>query len=369
MKIVIVLCLCLPLLFLNGCWDARDIGDVEVVLSLSMDKTREEEKLHPEDQVLLAFQMPVLDPGTQEKSFVIEASGETVGDTRPERASRSFRFLPFTNVRSILFGQALAREGLLDVLDILFRNPFLSYQINLAVVEGYAKDMLEMKTVTVPNIGMGIAGILETAPQQNFVPEVTLQDFRYDEIQYGRQPVLPVLSTWKKSAVEISGLAIFNKNRMVGKLDREEMKYLTLLRGDKARGTITFPVKEGVKVTLQGTNSRKVKAEMIDGQAYFSIDIYMITDIVEATGGYQFDRDMDRFAETKLAAEEYIVSKCQGILEQLQNLYRTDALNLGAQAHAIYGKAIEEYNEDDLFANAVITVNAHVKFRNYGAIR
>lgn len=369
MKKIAALLMCLSLLFLNGCWDARDIGDVNIVLTASVDKAREEDKLHPADRVLVAFQMPVLDPGAQEKSHVIEATGETVGDTRPERASRSFRYLPFAEIQVLLFGEALARAGLQDTLDIVFRNPFLSYQTNLAVVEGYAKDILEIKTATAPNIGIGLLGLLETAPKQSFVPEVTLHDFRNNEIQYGREPVLPVLSIQKKNIVEISGLAIFNDDRMVGKLDREEMKYLTLLRGDKARGSITFPVQEGVKVTLQGTNKRKVDVEMVDGQAYYTIDIFMIADIVEATGGYQFDRDLERFAETQQAAEAYIESKCLDIVAQMQNIYMTDALNLGEQARAAYGKSIEDIDEDILFANSEITVNARVKFRNYGGIR
>jgi len=152
-------------------------------------------------------------------------------------------------------------------------------------------------------------------------------------------------------------------------LDRDEMKYLTLLRGEKTRGTITFPVQEGVKVTLQGTNKRKVNVEMVDGRAYYAIDIFIIANIVEATGGYQFDPDLARFAETRQAAEAYIESRCQEIVTQLQNLYRTDALNLGAQARAVYGKAIEEIDSNELFTNSEITVNAHVKIRNYGGIR
>lgn len=369
MKKIAALLMCLSLLFFNGCWDARDIGDVDIVLTASVDKAREEDKLRPEDRVLVTFQIPVLDPGAQEKSYIIEATGETVGDTRPERANISFRFLPFTEIQVLLFGEELAREGLQDTLDIVFRNPFLSYKTNLAVVEGYAKDILEIKTVTAPNIGIGLLGLLETTSQQNFVPKVTLHDFRNDEIPYGREPVLPVLSVRKKNVVEISGIAIFNDGRMVGKLDRDEMKYLTLLRGEKTRGTITFPVKEGVKVTLQGTNKRKVNVDMVNGRAYYAIDIFIIADVVEATGGYQLDRDLDRFAETQQAAEAYIEFKCQEIVYQLQNLYRTDALNLGAQARAVYGKTIEEIDADTFFANSEITVNAHVKFRNYGGIR
>jgi len=182
--------------------------------------------------------------------------------------------------------------------------------------------------------------------------------------------VLPVLSKRGEDDVEISGLAVFRKDRMVGKFDQDQMKYLTLLRGDKARGVITYfqPGTEDVRVALFGTNSRKVDVELVDDKAYINIDIFLRADIIEAQKNYMFNEDLERFQLTKEGAQDYIESRCGEVLTYLQNNYQVDALNTGAAARARYGKEIELLDWDRIFAGADITVNAHVKIRNYGAL-
>lgn len=368
MKGIVLAITILLALFSSGCWDARDLGKTEIAIVSAHDLIREEEKTKEQDQIMISFLTPVMDKDAKEKSRIIKAAGETVGDARAVRANR-YSTVTVTEIKSTLLGESLARQGLSDTLEVLYRNPFLSYQDNLAVVEGNAGDVLKPKTTV--NIGETINSLLEEIPEQNFVPRVTLADFRKDVLNYGRNPVLPMLSKMGEDDVEISGLAVFKKDRMVGKFDQNQMKYLTLLRGEKANGVITYllPGTEDVYVTLSGTNSRKVNVELTEDKAYINIDIFLVVDIIEVQKNYIFNENLERFQLTEEGARDYIVSKCGEVLAYLQNDYQVDALNIGAAARARYGKEIEFLDWDRLFAGSDITVNAQVKIRNYGAIK
>lgn len=360
------------ILLLSGCWDARDVGKLNIALLATFDMAREEDKVNPDDRVLVTVLFPELTGGNPKKFLTIGSTGKTVGETRVDRANRSFRSISVNETRSLLFSEDFARRGLKESLDIVYRNPFLSYHVEMAVVEGYAADILKVNNKSAPATGENINNLLEIIPDQNFVPMVSLFDFRDDELDYGRNPVLPILSR-DGDNVEISGLAIFKKDKMVGKVDKNGMRFLTMLRGYNARGVITFPQPGGVGdekyITLQGTNTRKVNVDIIDGRAYINIDIFIITDAIEVENGFILHGNMEKLAASQKAAEEYIVANCLEIVSKLQNQYRVDALNTGAFARAKYGKKILHLDWDSLFAEAEINVNAHVKIRNYGAIK
>jgi len=371
MKKIILVLLTLFLFFLSGCWDAKDLGKSDIAIIATYDLAQESEKLKPGDRVVVDLQTPVMGEDVKEKAQVVESVGQTVGEGRNTRGNRSSRYVSITAIRSLIFGESLASEGLGDVLDIVYRNPFLSYTVKLAVVDGYAKDLLKVEPKSFPYIGEEINGLLTYISQQNFVPQVNLAEFHIDETNYGRNPVLPVIAAKAKDKIEISGVAIFKKDFLVGKIDATKMVFLTLLRGDKGHGVITFPLpgEEEVLISLQGANSRKVKVGFEEDRAIIDIDIFFKGDIIEVEKSNILDKYMDKFELVKQGAKDYMESNCLEVLSTLQNDYRVDALNTGAVARARYGKSIEHSDWDELFSNADIRVNAHVKIRNHGSIQ
>lgn len=356
----------------SGCWDATDLGRTGIATAISFDLVREQDKVKPEDKVFLSILLPVLSPQTQERSRVLTAAGKTPGETRSERSNHAFRQITVSDLRSIVISEAMARQGVKDEMDILYRNPFLSYHVKMAIARGYAADIINLKPKWAPDIGQVLNNLLETIQQQNFVPSVTVIGFRCNLHGYGQNPVVPVIEemTKEKDNIDIIGLAIFKKDRMLGMVDKEQMKFLTMLRGEKARGVITFPLK-GVRdkyITLQGTNSRKVEVTFEDGSPKIKIDIFLITDIVE-TGGFMVGRELENYELVKKSAEDFIVSNCEGVISKLQLEYGVDATNAGTAARAKYGKAIEKQDWDTLFTMADVTIKANVKIRNHGAIK
>ena|GEM_PF-6533733 len=354
----------------GGCWDARDLANVAIATVASFDLPREEEKTKPGDRVLVAVLQPVLSEGRKELVRVIKSSGRTVGDARSDRANRSFRMVEINMVRTLLFGEALSGKGLSDTLDIVYRNPLISYHGELAVVEGRAVDVLELKTTGPPNIGERVGSLLMEIPDSNFVPLATLADFHCDQFGFGRNPVVPLISRSDVAGVQIRGLAIFKKDRMVGKVDKEAMKYLTLLRGEQARGVITFPLpdREEGEGTLMCTGHRKVEVKMDGEKAEISIEVKVTGDLVEVEEGF-LNGSHEKINQVAEAAGEYIAANCREMVSRLQEEFMVDALNTGAIARAGYGRKIEKLDWDRVFSQAGIKVSARVKIRNYGAIR
>lgn len=353
-------------LLITGCWDARDVNDIFIPFVAGYDYI--EDRQSP---FLLSINFPIIGQG-KEKSDILLVEGRSWGETRIDRGNKSSRMLTIGDLKVALIGEGHAKRGTKELSDLLFRSPQISSKLNLAVTEGMAKDVLSIQPENYQTVGQNVMDILNNAGRTNFMPLEDLHTYRIDVMTPGHNPVLPVLRIHGNDKLEISGAALFKKFRMIAKVNQEDMRTLTWLRGEEKNGDILFELEDDegeIKyLTFEGTNSRSVKASMAEGQPNFKIEIKLTGTVIEALTNFQFAGKEENIQLAEKALEEHVKQQCERFVKDLQEKYRVDAILLGKYARAKWPPLVKDQDWDTVFCKSTIKVNVDVTITNTGEV-
>ncbi|GAB6157259.1 Ger(x)C family spore germination protein [Desulfotomaculum varum] len=362
-----VILLLIIILVATGCWDAADVKNLYIPFAASYDYI----EMQGEGKLIATVNYPIFARMAKEPSDVLVLEGDTVGETRIDKGNKLARRLAIGDLNTLLIGKELAGRGTREVFDYMFRNPQFSELMKLAVVDGLARDVLQIKPEHYQTVGQNIIELLNNADRSNFIPNMDLHNFRKCVITSGYNPVLPVLRMHGQNKLEVAGAAIFKGYQMVALVNKDEMRALTWLRGEKSTGDITFELVDQAgklkKLTFEGTNSRSVKASLVDGRPYFEIEVKLEGDIIESLVGFQFAGKEENIKLAEAALARYVEEKCLSMLQDLQHKYRVDAILLGKYARANW-PALVRQDWDEHFSNSVIKIKVKVIIRGSGEV-
>ena len=111
----------------------------------------------------------------------------------------------------------------------------------MAVVEGEARSLLEYEYPSIDEIGQHIYKLLDQNIESEQVVSSTLHEVAYDYYSVGRDIALPIIKR-DDELVDISGIALFIKDKMVGKLPVDDSFYVKLSRDDYHNGTFEMKI-------------------------------------------------------------------------------------------------------------------------------
>jgi spore germination protein len=266
--------LCIILLsLLSGCWDATDVDKLAIVMVAGYDT--------PMSLVDTDLHVSALTDATMGSGEVRGVDAYSIGTSRTNRNYSTPRAYALTQLQLALYGEELARQGLRKYVDILLREPAIKNSLYLAIVEGKAADFLHTINENEPKMGgQSLITLVELAPDQSYIPVITLYDFALNMSTRGKNPIIPMLRLIHGEKVpELSGIAIFEKDTMIDKVGQLESRWLMMLRGLQARAYIPFTVYRDGEVFDRGSvllsNDRKVKVVRNGNEFDFYITIFL----------------------------------------------------------------------------------------------
>lgn len=113
-------------------------------------------------------------------------------------------------LRSMIFGKDLAKQGIWRALDSYRRDYTVGERLKIVVVNGSAVDMLTHSYAQISSVGSHIHQLLTQESKIHEVPNVTLYSFVRDYLDDGIDPIAPLIIV-KNDNVEIDGIALFKK--------------------------------------------------------------------------------------------------------------------------------------------------------------
>lgn len=186
----------------------------------------------------------------QSRVAIITAENKTSQGTRAKINRRAAEKVMAGQMRGILFGEAFAQEGIAHYLDTFSKNNELSGEVLLAVVEGETRPLIEFPYPNIDDIGEHIYKLLDQNIESEQVVSSTIHEVTRDYFSVGRDIVVPILKR-DQELVEISGIALFRKDKMIGKLSVDESFYVRLLRDNYNAGVFETEMKgEDVPASL-----------------------------------------------------------------------------------------------------------------------
>ncbi|RIX51046.1 Ger(x)C family spore germination protein [Paenibacillus nanensis] len=386
------LCLALSLLIvITGCWDSTEVNDLAIELAWGIDKAPNQ-KLMISTQAIIPAKISGGQGGggTEEGGasagkpyFVVASDGMNTLDAVQRIQSKLSRQVYRGHRRVIVIGEAMARQGIKDILDTYTRDPNLKLRTDIFVVKGNsAKNFLN---VSYPLENIPALGVLGEYNQLGTLMELGLMSFLLAATSEGTSPTVPAVaigmsppskkedkgrSPADEEGFRIAGTALFNKDlKLVGFLNVEEGRAMRWVSGRLKKITVPAAVpqeKGNVSMDLYKID-RKIEPVVQGDNIKF---------LVTLTGGGAIRENNTRLDLTQTenialledALNKQVEETVLRTITKVQKKYGTDVFGFGETIHRkdppLWNSV--KNNWESAFREAEISVTAKLKVRRIG---
>ncbi|MFD0681165.1 MULTISPECIES: Ger(x)C family spore germination protein [unclassified Paenibacillus] len=352
MKLGFQLCAWLLLLtLLTGCWNRRELNELGIQMGMAIDKIG--------DQYQLAVQVVV--PGEVSSRLTTGRSPVTLYKASAPTIFEAFRKLTETSPRKIysahtrvlVIGESLAQEGIGKILDLLSRNPEARTDYYVIVSRGIkAEEVLKVMTSLEKIPANNLFYSLDTS-SKNWAPTttVTMDQAILQLVTSGLNLVLPGvevlgnLSTGDSKSnvdkienaglLQSAGLAIFDKDKLIGWLNEDESKGYNYIRNNvkSTAGHIKCP--DGGVLALETLRSdTKMKVSFDNGEPLILIGVVIESNIGEVECKIDIT-EPDTIVWLEHEAEKKLRNLLQHTINKVKSKYNVDVFGFG---QAVYKK-------------------------------
>lgn len=276
-----------------GCWDRRELDNTAIVAGIALDKNDTGKSFEITLQVIdvraIASQkQPAIDG---EPYWNVTVTGDTVyeavrrmNDITPNRL-----FLGHNQV--LIFGEALARDGLEEYLDYFLRHREFRGTTFVLVSEGKARDVLNIKTRLERISAINVANLIRNRVANSQNSGVDLNEWNQRVSSPTTAPIAGMIhpiNSGTESAPILAGTAVFDKNlKLISKLDAVETRGMLWMLDEVKSGAvkIKYPQQGDIDATLEIIeSSSKIEPQISNGKLKIIIKISEVGNLKETTG-------------------------------------------------------------------------------------
>lgn len=386
-KIIITLVLIWISLLVTGCWSRKELNDLAIATALGIDKV--------DDQYLVSIQIvnpsevatKVSGGGYQTPVTVYSTTSTTVFGAIRKLTTITPRKVYLAQLRTIVFGEELAREGIGPVLDYLARDREIREEdiFMLIAKDGAAIDSIQILTHLDKIPAMKIYGALKTL-EKYWAPVavVQLSELMFDLSDGRKYPVIPgvivvgdkeqgnpkknVESVASPVYLQFANTAAFHKDKLVGWLNETESKGYNYLgnRVIKTAGDINCP--NGGTMTLDIIRSNtKLKGHVKNGMPQIEVDIRMEGNIADVQCEVNL-MDPKIIEELEKIGSERVKEIIQIALNKVQKELKTDIFGFGDVIHRGDSREWKKIKKDweQIFPDVPVNIDVKLFIRNMG---
>lgn len=364
--------LCLIPFLLMGCWDAEEINDRVIVLAGGVD-------LVDNGRIKLALQVPIVEevlpifgsPQVNKRSFaVLTAEGESVFAAVPKLQSKTQLPLFFGQLKTVLFADEVAADGLESIIDGLRRHPRIPPQAHVLLVK-------DEEVATMLNHGLWHKEVPGSSLVSFFhVKGKRDQAFVQPVWKLARNICLPTqdafLPILKYDAAEetfiVEGLRVFHNDRLVGELSGVETRMYGLLSGRARSAYLNLHIPEYGRVTMRHVRSKtKIGYKKNRDAPVITIKIKARGILGESTAmAVKLNRQDRRRINSAVSA--FLEREMRKTLDKLQG-FGADLLALGEVYRINNPLTWEPSAWEQLYPQMPIEVKVQFTMDNYGVMR
>ncbi|SPF40834.1 exported hypothetical protein [Candidatus Desulfosporosinus infrequens] len=395
-KRILALLLIPVVLGLTGCWNLIEPENYAWLAWLGLDRVA-----GGKIQVTVALTPPLSPVPTgaspPEKLLIVSSAvGDTLFDALRELNSHLPKRLFYSYMHAVIIGEGLAREGVEQDLDLLFRNVRLRKNAWVFITRGPTDSIFKID----PQIEKDPAKLIDSlvTSEQRFLGKsrvIRVNDFQSELASPGFDPVVSVLGIWdpeeknvlppgskvmKNTELAIDGSALFRGDKLVGWLSPEESQTYLLSKGEMKTGLIVIPHPDnpvnraGIEVI---GNSAKLIAKISDDQAKAKITIKIdgkLGDQWLNEPGRQAEdpnEDPEFYRQLGEGLEKKIKSDVEDLLNRSQTEFDADIFGIGDYIMNRYPNDWEQIQSNwrEYYKKAAIEVEVTVNISSPNILR
>ncbi|HEX3046406.1 MAG TPA: Ger(x)C family spore germination protein [Bacillota bacterium] len=358
----------------SGCWDISEINRRTIVVALGLDAT-EDGKVKVSLQIPLAQSVSARTETNQPPTktfYTITNEAESPMAAIEGLQSKTGNDLFYGQLKVVIFGASLARNGLLAITDFLQRVPVLPPQGLMLLADGVAEEIISKEVSSREVPGLVILNFLEQSAKSDLAfPLSGWQLVR--GVNFDTEDIfLPVISFEpQEETFIIKGIGVFHHDRLVGILSDTETRMFGFLTG-RARNAAPSLVAQHSNVGLGRVSYRvmantKTKAFVDGEQLRFLVNVKLKGSLVESTKA-ETRLSLEEVRELEKAAEQKFKSEMMKTVRHLQEL-NSDVLGFGELLRAMHPKAYRRLNWDREFPRVPVQVKVKFNLEQSGSFR
>lgn len=365
-----------------GCTDAMEVNDLAIVAGIGLDRTED-------GQILVSILIPVTRSAAfggllggsspqKESTILLSEKGEGIMNAVRKIEKKLSRKIFFSQNEAVFIGERLAREGVAEVIDFLYRHPESHLRTYMFFTTGQAADILKIRSV------------LERSIIEKFVKEenlevgfnVNLKDFLNAMTEEGVEPAAAQVTfkpievnrelVDKNKTTGIEGAAVLYKYKLVGWINSEEARGALWLRNELKTGIITINNNDEIdsgKISMKILKAKTKLIPILNGKdVEMEVKIYTEENIYENSSKLDLSNpEIIHFVEKKTS--EDIKKKIQLALEKTQKELKSDIFGFGT---ALYREYPEQWNDyykkqwNEIFPTVKVRVTCDVRISEVG---
>ncbi|EPY2280203.1 Ger(x)C family spore germination protein [Clostridium sporogenes] len=302
---------------------------------------------------------------TEGKTIVYTGKGYTIGEAKQDRDKILSKKFVLGGERVFIISDKQAELGIHALTDALYNNTNVNDLGIVVVCNGTAEHILNYKPKGFPNSGEYIEGLVSNLRNNHFFSEdYKLIDVFVREQAEGRSIVLPYIELADDN-IKATGMAIFKKDKMIGKINMKDSDILNFLRFNNVKGVLTLQKNYKEYINYKAQVKRKVKCTKKNEKYSFIINLDFNGEIISN----ELYKDITSKVDVKKQFEKDMSNKiefmCNDFINRMKNQYKSDLLELGVVAAAKYGRNTNT-DWDKVIRESEIKVNVNVNVDKFG---
>lgn len=364
---------------ITGCWDRKELEGRAIVTLVAIDKG-ENNEIKFSVQVARTSDTQASSnggsSGGEKSSVIISSTGDTVFDAVRNLILKSGRKLYYPHNTAIILGNEIAREGILPVLDFFNRDAEMRPLTWVLVTPGEAADILEaqstLESLPAKQLDMMLKDFGATSKTVATTLLDTMKQLAYDSPG-------AVLSNLEldpnnpKKTLLLNGAAVFQRDKLIGRLDHTETRGYLWSQGKVKSGVISIPCpgEENKKVAMEIKKAnRKIESDIRDGQLKFTITVNIESRLAEQACLTDLGNP-EKLMELKKSQGEVIEKEIRSIIDKAQEKYSTDILGFGTELSRKFPREWQKIKENwaEEFPKAEVDIVVNSKISDIGLVK
>lgn len=378
--------LLLLLTSLSGCWSKRELDELAIATGLGLDKTESGYKLTV--QIINPGEVAAETISTRTSVTTYSSEGRSMFEALRGLTDKVPRKVYLSHLRTVIFGEELAREGISETLDFLTRDHELRTDFQISVARGMeAYEMLKILTPLEKIPANKMYFSMETSSDYWTSSHIVkIQELITTILEEGKELALTgvyntgelkegskldnVEEVGSPTDTRINSLGVFKGEQLIGWMDQGQSKAFNYIQGNVKNTAEYFKCTEEGGITLEvmkATTDKKVTVK--DGEPQFNVNVSVEGNIADVE--CQIDlMKVETIKELEKNFSKQLSTRLNDTASVVQEDFQSDIFGLGDLTHRTnpkYWKTIKD-EWDNRFPEVNISVNADVQINRTGTI-
>ncbi|WP_261133745.1 Ger(x)C family spore germination protein [Bacillus sp. Marseille-Q3570] len=355
----------LSVLILTGCWDQKLLKDGMMMVGFGLDSG--EDKEYRTTIVIRSLEQAAA--GNIEYNLTLDATSNSLTEARKIIDAKLAGKLRTGKVRVALFGEELAKKELYDILDFVYRDPENSLNTRVAIVEGKASEVINVKRVQGTLISEHLDKIIESAEKETVVPIISVQllcTYLFDDtLDFG---VPLIIQKEESPPIEIAGTALIHNRKYTGEYLNLEESTLALLMNDQPSKRAIFSLhpeeEEGKPIGLNViTNERKMKVN-VEGD---TVEVRIQSRMKGAIHEYPAGAVKPKREQLNEEISNMMTKKAEQVIEKIQKS-NCDYFGIGRKLASYHPETWKKMNWEEDYKEVKIIPEIEVEIVDSGLL-